>query len=103
MSNVIAGIKLPDSKLAREATELVRDTENDLLFHHLTRVVLFGALTGERKKLKYDPELLYIGGMFHDMGLTERFRTSQNRFEVDSANTAAEVLTQHGLHEADVE
>ena len=103
MSNVIAGIKIPDSKLAREATELIRDTESELLFHHSTRVFLFGALTGERKKLKYDPELLYIGGMFHDIGLTAKFHTSQNRFEVDSANAAAEFLRQHGISEQDVE
>jgi HD superfamily phosphohydrolase YqeK len=103
MGNVIAGITVPDSKLAREATELVRDTESELLFHHSTRVFLFGALTGERKKLKYDPELLYIGGMFHDMGLTDRYRSSQNRFEVDSANAAAEFLRQHGIGEQDVE
>ncbi|HEY3600007.1 MAG TPA: HD domain-containing protein [Paraburkholderia sp.] len=103
MSNVIAGIKIPDSKLAREATELVRDTASDLLFHHSTRVFLFGALTGERRKMKYDPELLYIGGMFHDMGLTEKYRTSPNRFEVDSANAASEFLRQHGIAESDVE
>ena len=103
MGNVIAGIKIPDSKMAREATELVRDTESDLLFHHSTRVFLFGALMGERKKLKYDPELLYIGGMFHDMGLTQKYRNSQNRFEVDSANEAAEFLRQHGISEHDVE
>jgi HD superfamily phosphohydrolase YqeK len=103
MGNVIAGIKVPDSKLAREATELVRDTESELLFHHSTRVFLFGALTGERKKLKYDPELLYIGGMFHDIGLTQKYRSSQNRFEVDSANAAAEFLRQHGIGEQDVE
>jgi hypothetical protein len=103
MSNVIAGIKMPDSKLAREATELIRDTESDLLFHHSTRVFLFGALTGERKKLKYDPELLYIGGMFHDIGLTEKYRKSQDRFEVDGANAAAEFLRQHGISEQDVE
>jgi hypothetical protein len=103
MSKIIAGIKIPDSKLAREATELVRDTESDLLFHHSTRVFLFGALAGERMKLKYDPELLYIGGMFHDMGLTQRYSTSQNRFEVDSANAAAEFLRQHGIPETDVE
>jgi hypothetical protein len=103
MSNVIAGIKIPDSKLAREATELIRDTESDLLFHHSTRVFLFGALTGERRKLKYDPELLYIGGMFHDMGLTQKYLTSQNRFEVDSANAAADFLRQHGINEQDVE
>src|ERR1700754_4653517 len=103
MSKIIAGIKIPDSKMAREATELVRDTESELLFHHSTRVFLFGALTGERRKLKYDPELLYIGGMFHDMGLTQQYRTSQNRFEVDSANAAADFLRQHGITETDVE
>jgi hypothetical protein len=103
MSIEIAGIAIPDSKMAREATELVRDTESELLFHHSTRVFLFGALAGTRKNLKYDPELLYIGGMFHDMGLTERYRTSQNRFEVDSANAAADFLRQYGISESDVE
>ncbi len=68
-SEIIAGIRIPDSQMAKAATELVRDTETDLLYHHSRRVFLFGALTGERKKLNYDPELLYIGTMFHDMGL----------------------------------
>ena len=71
----IAGIKIPDSKMARDLTQLIRDTESDLLFHHSTRVYLFGALTGERKGLKFDPELLYVGAMFHDIGLTEGFAT----------------------------
>ncbi|HEY3598964.1 MAG TPA: HD domain-containing protein [Paraburkholderia sp.] len=100
---MIAGIKIPDSTMAREATELVRDTASDLLFHHSTRVFLFGALTGERKKMKYDPELLYIGAMFHDMGLTQAYRQSTNRFEVDSANAASTFLQQHGIREADVD
>jgi len=99
----IAGIKIPDSAMARAATELVRDTESDLLFHHSTRVFLFGALAGQRKQLDYDPELLYIGAMFHDMGLTEQFRTSQNRFEVDSANAARSFLQQHGIQEGDID
>ena len=68
----IAGIKIPDSKMARDLTQLIRDTEPDLLFHHSTRVFLFGALTGKRKGLKFDPELLYVGAMFHDIGLTIR-------------------------------
>jgi hypothetical protein len=33
-STSIAGVRIPDSKLAQAATELVRDTESDLLFHH---------------------------------------------------------------------
>jgi len=99
----IAGIKIPDSAMARAATELIRDTESDLLFHHSTRVFLFGALTGERKQLKYEPELLYIGAMFHDMGLTQQYGTSQNRFEVDSANAARSFLRQSGIPEDDID
>jgi hypothetical protein len=65
MSIAIAGIPVPDSGIARAATQLVRDTEDDLLFHHSRRVFFWGALTGERRALKYDPELLYLGAMFH--------------------------------------
>lgn len=103
MSQTIAGIIIPDSKMAREATELVRDTESDLLFHHSRRVFLFGALTGQRKNLQFDPELLYIGAMFHDMGLTAEYSSATNRFEVDSANTARDFLRQHGIGEQEVD
>ncbi len=103
MSKVIAGIRIPDSKMARDATQLVRDTESDLLFNHSTRVFLFGALTGERKKLKYDPELLYIGAMFHDMGLTKQHSSKHYRFEVDGANTARDFLKQYAIGEYDIE
>ena len=70
----VAGINIPDSKMARDLTQFIRDTESDLLFHHSTRVYLFGALTGGRKGLKFDRELLYVGAMFHDIGLTDRYR-----------------------------
>src|SRR6267142_1123496 len=93
----IAGVRIPDSKLAQAATELVRDTESDLLFHHSTRVYYFGALAGLRKKLKFDPELLYIGAMFHDMGLTKEYSSATERFEVDSANAARDFLRQYGV------
>jgi hypothetical protein len=99
----IAGIKIPDSKMARDLTQFIRDTESDLLFHHSTRVYLFGALTGERKGLKYDPELLYVGAMFHDIGLTDRYRQSQLRFEVNGANAARDFLRRYGIPEASVE
>jgi len=81
----------------------VRDNESDLLFHHSTRVYYFGALAGLRKKLKFDPELLYIGAMFHDMGLTKEYSSATERFEVDSANAAREFLRQHGIDEAAID
>ena len=103
MSTTIAGISIPDSQLAREATDLVRDTETGLLFHHSRRVFLFGALTGNEKGLVYDPELLYIGAMFHDMGLVAPYASAHERFEVDGANTARDFLRRHGIAEASID
>jgi hypothetical protein len=93
----IAGIAVPDSALAVEATALIRDTEPDLLFDHSMRVYVFGALQGERAGLPYDPELLYIGALFHDIGLVEGHRSAHDRFEVDGANAAREFLRGHGV------
>ncbi|MFE4538207.1 HD domain-containing protein [Streptomyces scopuliridis] len=93
----IAGIEIPDSTLVKEATELVRDTTNDLLYDHSRRVFLFGSLQGQRRGLTYDPELLYIGAMFHDLGLTEGYRASRQRFELDGADAARDFLLGHGL------
>ncbi|MER8068587.1 HD domain-containing protein [Streptomyces sp. NPDC094034] len=93
----IADIEIPDSALAREATELVRDTTTPLLYDHSRRVFLFGSLQGRRRGLGYDPELLYIGAMFHDLGLTESYRASTQRFELDGADAARDFLLSHGL------
>ena len=89
MTNSIVDVRIPDSKLAREVTELVRDTESPLLFHHSSRVYYFGALAGKHRGLKFDPELLYTGAMFHDMGLTHQHSSAYERFEVDGANAVA--------------
>jgi HD domain len=95
--NSIAGVSIPYSKLAREVTELIRDTEPPLLFHHSTRVYFFGALAGLRKELRFDPELLYVGAMFHDIGLTSGYSSASERFEVDGANAAREFLLKHQI------
>ena len=71
MAETISGITIPDSKLAQEATELVREFASPLIFDHSRRVYIFGALRGEQDGIAYDPELLYVGAMFHDLGLTE--------------------------------
>ncbi|MDB5494167.1 MAG: metal dependent phosphohydrolase [Phenylobacterium sp.] len=103
MSLAIDGVAIPDSKLAREITEVVRDTETPLLFNHSSRVYYFGALAGKRRALKFDPELLYAGAMFHDMGLTPRHSSQVERFEVDSANAARDFLHARGISEGEVE
>jgi hypothetical protein len=102
MPSTILGVRIPDSTIAREATQLLRDTGSDLLFQHSMRVYLWAALAADRKGLVFDPELLYAGAMFHDLGLTEGFHKSPLRFEVDGANAARDFLRSHGIPEADV-
>jgi hypothetical protein len=99
----LAGIRIPDSKLAREITELVRDTEPALLFHHSSRVYYWAALAGQRRGLRFDPELLYAGAMFHDMGLTHQHSSADERFEVDGANVARDFLRGHGITQRDID
>jgi hypothetical protein len=96
----IAGIAIPDTPLTREITEYIRDTEDALLFNHSRRVFLFGALQGRRRGLEPDLELLYAGAMFHDIALTDGYRTSMLRFEVDGANAARDFLLERGIDEA---
>ena len=103
MSSIVEGVAIPDSKLAREITEVVRDTVTPLLFHHSSRVYYFGALAGKHRDLKFDRELLYAGAMFHDMGLTPRHSSPNERFEVDGANAARDFLRGHGISEAEID
>jgi hypothetical protein len=95
----VAGVTVPDTKLAREATELIRDRTSDLVYHHSRRVFWWGSLQGGNRGLSFDPELLYIGAMFHDLGLNEEFRGSGRRFEVSSADEARHFLQGHGVPE----
>ena len=102
LPRAIADIDIPDTALVRATTEFIRDAEDDLLFDHSRRVYLFGALQGRRRGLDPDLELLYVGAMFHDLGLTEPYRTTSTlRFEVDGANAAHNFLLDHGVTAAD--
>jgi hypothetical protein len=103
MTLSIEGVSIPDSKLAAEVTELVRYTASPLLFHHSSRVYYFGALAGKKRGLRFDPELLYVGAMFHDMGLTRRHSSATERFEVDGANAARDFLRSHSITQQDID
>jgi hypothetical protein len=99
----IDGVSIPDSRLAREITQFVRDTESDLLFHHSSRVYYWGALAGAERGLHFDPELLYAGAMFHDVGLVQGHSSADERFEVDGANAARDFLRGRGVSHQDLD
>jgi hypothetical protein len=100
---LISGVRIPDSTLAKEITDFVRDTEPALLFNHSSRVYYFGTLAGQRRGLKFDAELLYAGAMFHDVGLVSAYSSDTDRFEVDGANAARDFLRSRGISQQEVD
>src|SRR5258708_17265335 len=90
-----AGVTVPDTKLAREATELIRDCTSDLVYNHSRRAFFWGSRQGRNRDLSYDPELLDVGAMFHDLGLNAEFRHTGHRVEGDSPHEARRLLHGH--------
>jgi hypothetical protein len=103
MTETIAGVTIPDSSLAKDATELIRDTTTELIFHHSRRVFLFGSLQSRQLQISPDPELLYVAALFHDTGLVSPYRGSAQRFEMDSADAARYFLISHGFSRAETD
>src|ERR1700756_5827378 len=103
MSNISSALTIPDSALAKEATDLLREHVTDLLFNHSIRVYLFAAEQGRNQNLRFDPELLYVAAAFHDFGLLKKFSSPDERFEVDGANAARQFLTAHKVPEEQVQ
>ena len=88
MPEIIAEIEVPDTDLVREATSVVREATDDTVFDHSRRVFFWGSLKARARGLELDPELAYVGAMFHDLGLTSKYRTTNRRFELDGAEAA---------------
>jgi hypothetical protein len=103
MSIFNPALAIPDSLLAKEATEILREHSTDLLFNHSVRVYLFAAEQGRQQKLRFDTELLYVAAAFHDLGLTKKFSSQNERFEVDGANAVRQFLTAHNVPEEQVQ
>ena len=103
MIETIAGVQIPDSRIAIDATELIRETTTPLIYHHSRRVFLFGSLQSRNLGIEPDAELLYIAALFHDTGLVPPYRGTAQRFELDSADAAKSFLTTSGFSEAEAD
>src|SRR5271167_4052550 len=93
---VLAGIKVPDTVLVRDAIDLSRSASAPFLFNHAMRSWLFGVLLSESAERAPDAELLAVATILHDLGLTDGY-TAENRFEVDGANAARSFLKGRGI------
>ena len=100
MSEVIAGVEVPDTAAVAESTRLVSETISPLLYHHSRRVYLFGQIHARRLGMTPDPELLYLAAIFHDTGLVTPFSDAEQRFEVDGADHGRKFLLERGFSTA---
>ncbi|MEU3509836.1 HD domain-containing protein [Streptomyces longwoodensis] len=91
----VAGIRIPGSRLAREAAEFAREASSETLFHHVMRSYLFGCALLDRRGVSYDRELAFVAAVLHDLGLVEAYRSPDERFEVDGADAARRFLVEH--------
>jgi hypothetical protein len=103
MLKISSAVVIPDSLIAKEATDILRAHSTELLFNHSMRVYLFAAEQGRQQKLRFNPELLYVAAAFHDLGLIKKFSSSNERFEVDGANAVRQFLTAHNVSEEEVQ
>ena len=101
--NLASALVIPDSLLVKEATDVLREHSTDLFFNHSIRVYLFAAEQGRQQELRFDAELLYVAAAFHDLGLTKKFSSQNERFEVDGANAARQFLSAHNIAEGQVQ
>ena len=93
---ILAGIKVIDTPLVRDAIDLARSSSEPYIFNHVMRSWLFAVSIAEATRPSLNPELLAVAAILHDLGLTDRYFGTE-RFEVDGANAARTFLTEHGI------
>src|SRR3954453_12254414 len=98
--------ELPTDPIAAAALELARFTESGSGFNHSVRSDLWAVLLAEHEnapgQADYDPVLLFAATVMHDLVVGSRAR-GQQRFEVEGAVLAAELLIAHGVSTRDLD
>jgi hypothetical protein len=95
-TRMIAGVSVPDGPLITAVIEHAQRLSEPYLFNHAMRSWLFAEAIGRGKRIDYDREVVAIGTILHDIGLTASV-SGPNRFEVNGANAALSFLKDKGL------
>ncbi|HSF19410.1 MAG TPA: hypothetical protein VLK65_28055 [Vicinamibacteria bacterium] len=95
-TRLIEEISVPDSPVITAAIELAQRLSEPYLFNHAMRSWLFAELIGRTKGIEYDLEVVAVGTILHDIGLTAGV-SGPNRFEVNGADAARSFIAGRGL------
>jgi hypothetical protein len=95
-TRVISGVSVPDGPLITAAIEYAMRLSEPYLFNHAMRSWLFAELIGRTKEIGYDHEVVAVGTILHDIGLTAGV-SGPNRFEVNGAEAVRAFIAGRGL------
>jgi hypothetical protein len=95
-TRLIAGVGVPDSPLITAVLEYAQRLSEPYLFNHAVRSWLFAAKIGQMKAIDCDLEVVAVGTILHDIGLTGGVSGS-NRFEVNGADAARLFIKDRGI------
>ena len=93
---MIAGVNVPDTPVITTVIEYVQRLSEPYLFNHAMRSWLFAEAIGRIKGIEYDQEVVAIGTILHDIGLTAGV-SGPNRFEVNGADAARSLIKDEGI------
>jgi len=101
MDEALAGLGMlvPDSALARRARELITEVAAPSLVNHSVRVYAWAVELARHGRLRFDPEILYVSAMLHDIGLVPAYDLG-GCYEVDGAIAAKRLVAEAGRPEA---
>ncbi len=101
-TRLIAGVSVADNPLVTTVIEYAQRLSDPYLFNHAMRSWLFAEAIGRIKGINYDREVVAIGTILHDIGLTAGV-PGPNRFEVNGADAAVSFIRGQGLSDRRVQ
>jgi HD superfamily phosphodiesterase len=81
------GMPVPYSTLARRASEHITGVAAPFMVNHSVRVYAWAFELARHDRLQFDPEILYVSAMLHDIGLVPAYDLG-GCYEVDGAIAA---------------
>jgi hypothetical protein len=101
-TRVLGGITVIDTPLIARAMDYARTNSEPFLFNHAVRSWLFAVRLGQLQGVPHDAEVVAVGTLLHDLGLTKGF-TGPKRFEIEGADAARAFACEQGLDDRRVQ
>jgi len=93
------GIPVPDTAVARRARQLISRVAPPFLVNHSVRCYAWGVELARHDGLEFDPAILYVAMMLHDIGLVPEYDIG-GCYDVDGAIAAERLMHEAGEPEA---